>query len=255
VRPQRDDARLEADVVGNLGLIAFADGAYDTAHRLYAESLALHRQIGSQIGVVQQLLNLGSVCLVQQQWRDVVRLMGEGLALARTIGYTQDRPYGLHVMAQAHLALRELAAARSCCESALALIDDGAERLQRPIVLAVLCEVELADGRLDVAADTLREAALAARQGALAHDQVSVIQAWASLLLAQQRVAETAILWSRLATHGATLATQRATIRADLARLRDRLPEDVFAACERKAATLQLETLLTQAASLLAPTP
>jgi tetratricopeptide (TPR) repeat protein len=242
-----------ADLQGNLGLIAQAQGRFDEARQCFAAALAQHRRVGSQDGVVQQLMNLGTVCWALQQWGEVVRLMGEALTLARAIDFAEHRPYGLRVMGLALLELGDTAAARRCIDSALALVDEGAEPLQRTIVLATLCSVDLAENRLDAAAVTLRDAALAAVGGALAHDRIGVIRTWGALLFAQGRIESAAILWLFVAAHPSTLADERPKVQESLARARDRLAPDEYAACERKAGQLDLDTLLTHAVSLLAP--
>jgi tetratricopeptide (TPR) repeat protein len=250
-----DTDPLLGDLCGHLGLIAQAEGRFDEARERFAAALAQHRRADWQLGVVQQLMNLGSVCWALRQWSEVVRLMGEGLALARAIDHAEHRPYGLRVMGQAHLELGDTAAARSCLLSALTLLDDGAEPLQRAVVLAGLCLVELAEGRLDEAATRLRDAALAATAGGLAHERVSVLHAWGRLLFAQGRVESAAVLWLFVAAHSAALTDERRIAQDFLARACASLMPDVVAACERKAAALELDTLLTQAVSLLAPEP
>jgi len=125
--------------------------------------------------------------------------------------------------------------------------------LQRTIVLVALCLVELAEGRIDAAATTLRDAALAAVGGALAHDRIAVIHAWGTVLFAQGRIESAAILWLFAAAHPSTLADDRPKVQTSLARARDRLAPEAQAACERRAGQLDLDSLLTQAVSLLAP--
>lgn len=250
-----DNDPVLADVLGNLGLIAQAEGRMDEARARFAAALAQHRRAESAIGVVQQLLNLGTVCWALRQWSEVVRLMGEALTLARAIDYAEHRPYGLRVMGQAHLQLGDTAAARRCLVSALTLLEEGAEPMQRAVVLAALCLVELAEGHFDAAAATLREAALVASAGALAHDCIGVVRTWAELLLARGQVASAAILCRFVAIHPATLADDRAEALECLERARALLTPDVFAACEQRAQLLELDALLTQAVSLLAPVP
>jgi predicted ATPase/DNA-binding SARP family transcriptional activator/Tfp pilus assembly protein PilF len=253
VGAESDGDSMLGDLLGNLGLIALAEGRDDEARQCFADALAQHRRFGNTLGEVQQLLNLGSVCSAQRQWREVLRLMGEGLALARTIDYAEHRPYGLRMMGMAHLELGDTAAARNCIHSALALIDDGAEPMHRGIALTSLAAVELAEGRLDAAETVLRDAALHATAGALAHDRVGLICIWSQLLFAQGRTASAAILGVFAAAHPSLLPAERPQVQALLERLRNALTPEVFTACSHKATQLELDALLSQAATLLAP--
>ena len=92
-------------MVGDMGILALERGEYETAGRLYRESLALHRKDGTAAGVINSLNCLGSLCRMtgdaaqarafylecRDLGRNVGNRRGEMLAIMSLSNLSQDR--------------------------------------------------------------------------------------------------------------------------------------------------------------------
>jgi predicted ATPase/DNA-binding XRE family transcriptional regulator len=85
-----------ADALLGAGQLAHTQGAYMAARVLLGESLALYRTMGDERGTASALLAGGFVARVQEEYDTARALLEEGLALARANGYTFITAAALH---------------------------------------------------------------------------------------------------------------------------------------------------------------
>lgn len=75
-----------ADVLNNLGDIAYAQDKYDEAKQLYEQGLAIYREIGDMAGIARSLHDLGNVAYELDEQQEARRLYQESLNISREIG-------------------------------------------------------------------------------------------------------------------------------------------------------------------------
>jgi len=101
-RPDPADQAARAKVLVCAGNLALCQGDSTEARRVYAESLALRRQLGDQPGVAQSLNSLGLIAWTRGEFAESQHLYEESLAVRRELG--DERGVALSLNNLANLA-------------------------------------------------------------------------------------------------------------------------------------------------------
>jgi len=75
-----------AQVLNNLGEVAYYQGDYVTARARLEESVAIYRQLGNDWGVSMSVNNLGMVARAEGNLAEALTRLSEGLVIRREIG-------------------------------------------------------------------------------------------------------------------------------------------------------------------------
>ncbi len=144
--------RMEATILGNLGLIHRRRGRFATATKYIRQALRIDRRIRDRTGMARDLGNLAAVAHEQGKYRDASRFGRESIALERDMG--NDSTLGMKRinLAQALTHLGRSGEARQELVAAKVLVD----RFSRPEVEAFYWS---AWGLLNTTAGNLRVAA------------------------------------------------------------------------------------------------
>lgn len=197
VRRVGDDAALAREYA-SIGYINYVLGRYLEAFFFHKEALEKRRQMGDRADIIQSLVDMGIVEEVQGRYEESIELYLEALSLAREAGQTEpvsialaslanvhadQGEYGtaLKLVAEAEAAARETggvrliaaclgsrgntlrrvgdhAGAETSLAKALALARDANNTPLVAEILVYLGDLQLARGRRERAAATLREA-------------------------------------------------------------------------------------------------
>mgnify|MGYP001559679263 CR=1 FL=1 len=153
-----------ASTLGNIASIHAELGAFEDAAREYAEAMALMEAIDDRHGLVLSFVNLGRHRSRQGEFGEALRLCLEGLARATSHGDRAGAAHSRAGIAEAQLALGEVAAARA----SLAELDRELAGVEAPAAslagLLILADLESREGNAAAAAARAAEAAVLARR-------------------------------------------------------------------------------------------
>lgn len=133
---------LRAKALNRAGLLAVSYGNYQTAHRCYAESLALQERLGDRRGMMIALINQGNL---DRRLGDNLRareVYERCLALCAEMDSQEHRPVLLMNLGLTALALDEIDSARRLCEEALLLSREQGNHLHIAAILHNLGAVQ-----------------------------------------------------------------------------------------------------------------
>ncbi|HEY1017099.1 MAG TPA: tetratricopeptide repeat protein, partial [Herpetosiphonaceae bacterium] len=86
LRRELGDSQAIGVALNGLGIAAYSQGEYAAAHDYFSQSLALRRKIGDKLGIANCLNNLGVVAYELADYAAAHELYEESLALRRAIG-------------------------------------------------------------------------------------------------------------------------------------------------------------------------
>ncbi|MFO0660581.1 MAG: tetratricopeptide repeat protein, partial [Polyangiaceae bacterium] len=149
--------RMEAAVVGNIGVVRHAQGRLEDARSLTEQALSLAVQSGNGAVQADSLLNLGSWSLTAGQLDRAAQFSSEALVLQQRLGHRRFEGLALANLAMARHGLGELSAARELYQRAIETLHECGETrfelLTRPFFAAVEASLGLiAEARHDFVA-------------------------------------------------------------------------------------------------------
>lgn len=102
----------QAKALGAAGWLAYGQSDFATAQALYAESLALFTDTGTQVGIVMVLQSLALVEMKQGEYASAQQRLAQSLELCRTVNYDFGIARGLGALGTLALDQNQPAAAR-----------------------------------------------------------------------------------------------------------------------------------------------
>jgi non-specific serine/threonine protein kinase len=143
--------------LNQLGIVANAGGAYETARDHFEASLAIRRRLGDRQGIVASLSGLGGAARLQGDWATAHAVLDDGLAEARTIGHRGWTAAILRQMGWLALDQQRWGLARARFEEGLAIHDQLGSQLQAAMAATELGHAVLAAGDVATARALYRE--------------------------------------------------------------------------------------------------
>lgn len=249
---QMDSPNGIAIALNNMGIVAREQGDYALAMRLLEESLAVKRQLGNKRGIGVALVNLADVARDQGEYARATELLAESIGLFRELADKPGLAYALNNLGEAALGRADTARATVHFERSLALFREQGDQASTAIVLRNLGTVARLNGNADEAA--VQYAASLHRYHTLGN-LLGVAECIEGLALVTGALSR----WDdavRLAGAAATLrggmgvplpAADRASVDRLLARAREALGGEVFAASWAAGAALTAEQAIAAA--------
>ncbi len=143
--------------LGNLGVVATYQGHHGRAAELLAEALAMFRALGHRHAIGQMLSNFAVLQLQMGDYREARRLSTEALALQRAIGDRQAAGIALINLASAARGEANAVEARRYANDALALFRTVDYQSGMAVALGFLANVALDEGEAERAVPLLME--------------------------------------------------------------------------------------------------
>jgi predicted ATPase/DNA-binding XRE family transcriptional regulator len=128
------------------GFLAFLLGDYPTARALHEESLAIRRDLGEPLGVVESLHNLGLTVRCQAEHAAAQTLFLEGLTISRTIADHFWEARLLLGLARTYFYQGEHAASGALLEESLRISTEVGDLVGQAIALGDLSDIAHATG-------------------------------------------------------------------------------------------------------------
>jgi predicted ATPase/DNA-binding CsgD family transcriptional regulator len=244
---------VHTQLIGRIWLAEVARLTGDAeAGRLLDESLPAARTMGAPYPLALSLLGLGRVALDQANVEVARRHFDEGVVVAAHAHLGHLEAAALVGLGEAAVALGDQAAARGSFERALAVAEKSGDKTGTARATYQLAELARLEGDLDSSVslhhDGLRQfRALGVRTGVAA-----TLDALARVAAARENADVAARLFGAAEALRHTLglsprAMQRDLCDADVARARERLPEEEFREAWRTGEQLSLEDALAYA--------
>ncbi|HIP71079.1 MAG TPA: tetratricopeptide repeat protein [Anaerolineae bacterium] len=163
----------QAQALNSLANVLSEEAAdYETARRRYAESLALYRQLGDEVGIAKLLLNQGVVAQMSGEYVRAKQLYEESLQLYRETAYQYGVSAALSHLGQVAMLLEAYDEAQVLLEQSLALHRESGNRPAVAAVLRQLGRTMCRSGQMEAARQYLAEALRLAH--ALRSDRLSL---------------------------------------------------------------------------------
>jgi predicted ATPase/class 3 adenylate cyclase len=146
LRREIDDTPGVASSLNNLGVVAQETGDYAAARALHEESLALKRDLGDSSGIAFSLTNLGNVAKEQADYAAARAMHAEALALFRQLGDKRSIASALTNLGVVAFAQGDHISAHSLHSEALALFRELGDKRSTAIALNNLGSVACEQG-------------------------------------------------------------------------------------------------------------
>jgi tetratricopeptide (TPR) repeat protein len=95
---QEDDTSLTASSLHEMGNVAYLQGDYAEARRLYKQSLAIKEELGNRSGKANSLHQMGMIAQDQGDYAEARRLYGQSLATFEELGDQRGKAISLYQM-------------------------------------------------------------------------------------------------------------------------------------------------------------
>lgn len=238
------------------GQIATYMGRYAEARRYLEESLAIAREIGDKRVATAALQPLGLSCLGLGDPAAARAHLEEALVLARELGNPRETAAALNVLAQLHRSAGELDAAEPLYDEAVALARELDDRESIAVGLLNLAMVSIDRGSRDAAVPMLLEALAIADEIGSRRTGQCVLEVSAGLAALRESWDRAARLFGAAEAQAALTGLQRdpadeAFLAPRIARAREALAADGFAAAEAEGRSLGYEKALGEARACL----
>ncbi|HRK21939.1 MAG TPA: tetratricopeptide repeat protein, partial [Fimbriimonadaceae bacterium] len=123
------DYPLIADLLNNLGYIAYTSGNYETARRHYGESLSIARRMGYRLTESAQLHNLGHVSWAEGDLASAENLIRQALAIAQQLGFRPREAGSFHSLSRIAMEKEDFGRAFDDLRTALQIYWESGGRL------------------------------------------------------------------------------------------------------------------------------
>lgn len=160
LRRELGDKQNIAASLNNLAVLAYEQGDYAEARTLHEESLALRRELGDKQSIAASLNNLGLVAHLQDDYKAARTFQEESLGLFREVGDKHGIAYSLFNLGNVSYAQGDNAEARPLLEESLGLRREMGDKAGMAYSLMGLGCVALTQGD-NAAARTIQEESLA----------------------------------------------------------------------------------------------
>lgn len=237
--------------LADAGQIAFFLGRYAEAQRELEESLAIARELGDTKRIEAILQPLGMACLGRGDVASARKHLTEALALARELGNKRELAAALNALAQLHRMEGELDAAEPIYRDVVALARELEDREIVAIGLLNLAMVSIGRGSTTPARGMLLEVlAIAAEIGSKPAEQ-SVFEVSAGLAASSGDWTAAARFYGIAEAQAAKTGLRRdptdeAFLAPHVARAREALGTDAFAAAQGAGAVQSYDTALAE---------
>jgi tetratricopeptide (TPR) repeat protein len=223
-----------AVVLHNLGSIAIEQGDYQAARPIVEETLSLHRQLGYKEGLALSFLNLGNIAHEQGDFEAAKTAHEESLSLSRELGDKTGVAFTLLNLGHVARSQGDNAAARQRYEESLTLFRELGEKQHVFKALVSLGDMARRQGEHPAAHTMLTESLTLLRELEDKQGSAVLLEAWASLVCAQNLPKRAATLWGaakalREAAGTPLPPSARADFDDQVAQARAALNEDEFA--------------------------
>jgi predicted ATPase/class 3 adenylate cyclase len=151
IRRELGDRSGVAASLNNLGLMAYEQGDHSAAQALLEESLALRRELGDRTGIAASLSNLGLVADTQREYARARLLHEESLTIRRQLGDQRAVALSLNNLGWVAASLGETATARALHEESLAIRRELGDRPGIAASLNNLGNLALEEGEYEAA--------------------------------------------------------------------------------------------------------
>jgi tetratricopeptide (TPR) repeat protein len=165
-------------VLGGAGMVAWERGDYASARAIHEESLRLHRQGKSKLGIAFSLNHLGLVALYQGDYGSAKALLEEGLILQRELEDEGGRAAALHNLGLLALYRGDYESAKTLIEESLSLFRKLGDTWAISILLNNLGLAALHQGDYVRAADLQEESLTLRRELGIEEASPSVWRAY-----------------------------------------------------------------------------
>jgi tetratricopeptide (TPR) repeat protein len=156
---ENEEAIAAIDVCA--GSLSFTQGRLDDATRAYEHALEVYRRRGRRIQAARVLAHLASVSHQAGRLEEAAQRSSSALETYRALDAQLDRSHVLQGLALVSIDRGRCAEARTILDEAAACSEALADRSTPALLLAFRAESFHAEGRLDVALDHYRRAAVA----------------------------------------------------------------------------------------------
>jgi tetratricopeptide (TPR) repeat protein len=177
--------KLRAACLRNLGIVAYARGAYDDAQTYQLMALNISRDLGDRRGESSALNNLGQIAREQNNLTAARDFQAQALRLSRETGDRQLENSALN-LAQAAMKRQDMEQKREFQQEALLLSREIGNRRGECTALTQLGELALEMGVYDEAQQHLDEALEIARAVGLRRGELKVLTALGRLHYARE---------------------------------------------------------------------
>ncbi len=238
--------------LGSLGVVARLQGDYERARTLHGESLVLSRELGHKSELAEVLLNLGTVAQDQGDYARAIALYEECLVLSRELGYKLPVAVSLLNLGIVRHYQGDNEQARELVEEAKVLLVPLGAKQQIAVCLITLGIVAHAQGDGERATVLYRECLQLYRELGDKRGIAECLECLASVDAAAKQTERAARLFGasealREAIKAPLPPSNRRAYDLSVAAVRDRLPEEVFAAAWGLGRKMPLEQAITEA--------
>ena len=190
-----DNLTEQAGLLGNLGLIAYSNGAYDTAKQLLGEAVSGMRQVGHHYGLALFLFNLADLEInYAGDLEAAARALAEALDISQHHHFTGFVPKIFKLSGKLAMRRDKLGEAARWFGEALAVFTENSNLQEEVSVRIYLAHAELRSGEVERAAKHLLSSLTSARELGIRKHQVSALAVMADLYLREGNIAEAARL-------------------------------------------------------------
>jgi tetratricopeptide (TPR) repeat protein len=163
IRERRGDLADEADITGNLGGLAWFEGRWDDAHRLYERAADAATRAGSVVQSALARANLGELLVAQGRLEEAESALSDSIITLRAVGYTEGAIFSESQLGRAEAIRGDLDAARARMTRLLEEVGETKPTVAVDLASALAeAEAEVGDPRSGLA---VLEKALAAAGG------------------------------------------------------------------------------------------
>jgi tetratricopeptide (TPR) repeat protein len=239
-------------LLNNLGLVAWWQGDYASAHDLYEECLAIDRAMGDTMGIGYSLGNLGLVFHHLGDYTHARAAFEESLAIFRTFGNRRHEAFTLHNLGMTAYHQNDLGAARSLYEASLQIKEELGDKWGVASTLVYLANVTRRQGDLALTRELLVRSLELRQELSDKRGLIETLEGFAAYAVALQR-ADVAVLLFGAAQSlreglGFVLHTaDRAERDRNAAAARSRLTSAAFEAALARGQAMTLEHVLEYA--------
>ena len=232
--------------LANLAPILVEGGALDQAERVLEEALALAQQVGDRLGMAWISHMSAGIAQERGQYEQAEGRYREALALFGHLGAKPGQASVQRGQGELALARGDERVARSHFAGSLALFQELGERLAFPYLLKQLAYIALQEGNIVEAAAFLQQSLAIACDIESPARQVSALEVWAGLWLAEGKAAAAVTLLAlttnwRLANEVRRKAAAQAMVAEYMTAAHAQLDKAAFATSWAEGEALTLE--------------